>query len=241
MIDTISSFIEIRSREHNQILGNDSTLCQGESINLEVESECGGVVWQDGSNSLNYEITEAGEYSVGLIANGCWATDTIFVSIIDLPQINLGNDTALCIGESIDLISDEGLSYIWQNQTSDSIYTVTTSGQYYASISKEHCIVSDTISIEFEYCANPSFDLPNIFTPNGDGKNDVFEIVLPPFISFIELSIFNRWGNEVFRSTNQSIEWVGSGFSEGTYFWVLYYADIRARRYTKSGSVELKR
>ncbi|MBS7562790.1 gliding motility-associated C-terminal domain-containing protein [Mucilaginibacter sp. Bleaf8] len=64
-------------------------------------------------------------------------------------------------------------------------------------------------------------DIPNIFTPNGDGKNDVFEI--PELSSFAEneLLIVNRWGNSIYEKKNYRNEWTGEGLSEGTYFYIL--------------------
>lgn len=63
--------------------------------------------------------------------------------------------------------------------------------------------------------------VPNVFTPNGDGVNDYFEI--PGLAQFPEhrLIIFNRWGNEIFKSTNYQNNWNGSNLGEGTYYYVL--------------------
>ncbi|MDQ8004115.1 MAG: gliding motility-associated C-terminal domain-containing protein [Pedobacter sp.] len=63
---------------------------------------------------------------------------------------------------------------------------------------------------------------PNVITPNGDGKNDVFKIDGIELYRENTLSIFNRWGNEVFRSAGgYKNNWNGDGLSEGTYYYVL--------------------
>lgn len=63
---------------------------------------------------------------------------------------------------------------------------------------------------------------PNVITPNGDGKNDVFKIDGIELYKENTLSIFNRWGNEVFRSAGgYKNNWNGDGLSEGTYYYVL--------------------
>lgn len=63
---------------------------------------------------------------------------------------------------------------------------------------------------------------PNVITPNGDGKNDVFKIEGIELYRENTLSIFNRWGNEVFRSAGgYRNNWDGNGLSEGTYYYVL--------------------
>jgi gliding motility-associated-like protein len=72
----------------------------------------------------------------------------------------------------------------------------------------------------------PNYVLPNAFTPNGDGANDLYT-PFPGwrFIANVELQIFNRWGNLVFQTTEPTINWNGTNESgkelaEGTYFYV---------------------
>jgi gliding motility-associated-like protein/uncharacterized repeat protein (TIGR01451 family) len=64
--------------------------------------------------------------------------------------------------------------------------------------------------------------VPNVITPNGDGKNDVLKIEGIELYKENTLAIFNRWGNEVYRSAgNYQNNWSGEGLSEGTYYYVL--------------------
>jgi gliding motility-associated-like protein len=70
------------------------------------------------------------------------------------------------------------------------------------------------------------FFIPKAFTPNGDGKNDLFQIGgLDPYPDNY-MEIFNRWGNLVYKSTgygkNGSNWWDGSGLSDGTYYYFLH-------------------
>jgi gliding motility-associated-like protein len=65
-----------------------------------------------------------------------------------------------------------------------------------------------------------SFELPNIFTPNGDGVNDRF-VPFEAFPGKWVLTIFNRWGSEVFSSTNLVQGWNGEEAPSGTYYWVI--------------------
>ena len=64
-------------------------------------------------------------------------------------------------------------------------------------------------------------DFPNVITPNGDGKNDTFKIPGIELYAENTLSIFNRWGNEVYFKTNYNNDWSGEGLNEGTYFYLL--------------------
>jgi gliding motility-associated-like protein len=82
--------------------------------------------------------------------------------------------------------------------------------------------------------------IPNTFTPNGDGKNDTFKIVGKESFDSIELLIFNRWGNEVYRSKNYQDDWDGSGLNEGTYYYVITLKK-GADQTAKKGWILLKR
>jgi gliding motility-associated-like protein len=63
--------------------------------------------------------------------------------------------------------------------------------------------------------------IPNLFTPNGDGVNEAFEIRGLNLFSENELTIINRWGNEVYKATNYKNDWTGNGLNEGTYYYLL--------------------
>ena len=80
----------------------------------------------------------------------------------------------------------------------------------------------------------------NIFTPNGDGLNDFFEIPALPTdfctAQFASIKIFNRWGKEVYSSTSNTFKWDGKGVNDGVYFYVIDYKTT-----TYKGSVTLVR
>jgi gliding motility-associated-like protein len=62
----------------------------------------------------------------------------------------------------------------------------------------------------------PIYELPNAFTPNGDGQNDLFTPIKPyRLVSSINMQVFNRWGNLVFETTDPDINWDGSDFKTG--------------------------
>jgi len=84
-------------------------------------------------------------------------------------------------------------------------------------------------------------DIPTVFTPNGDGKNDTFTI--PGILSFpgSQLLIFNRWGNEVYHSNNYQNTWGGDGLSEGTYYYVLNKKELTGNFTTFKGWIFLRR
>jgi gliding motility-associated-like protein len=82
--------------------------------------------------------------------------------------------------------------------------------------------------------------VPSVITPNGDGKNDYFKI--NEFTGNLQLVIFNRWGNEEYRSDNYLNDWdgrnnKGSKLPEDTYFYILKFENGRVLK----GSVFIKR
>ncbi len=78
----------------------------------------------------------------------------------------------------------------------------------------------------------PSYILPNAFTPNGDGQNDIFRPMSSCFIERVEFTVFNRWGQTVFNTTDPQLNWdgknlTGSNLAEGTYFYKCRYFERR--------------
>ena len=78
------------------------------------------------------------------------------------------------------------------------------------------------------------YELPNVFTPSGDGINDLYHPFLPyKFVESIHLQVFNRWGTLVYETTNAQIDWdgtfLGNGepLSDGVYFYVCDINEIK--------------
>ena len=63
--------------------------------------------------------------------------------------------------------------------------------------------------------------IPNVFTPNGDGFNDFFEIEGIEGLDRVDLIVINRWGNEVYKNSNYKNNWDGRGLNDGTYYYVI--------------------
>jgi gliding motility-associated-like protein len=112
------------------------------------------------------------------------------------------------------LNSDER-EYLHSTEESFGCYALTTIDE----IGNESAF-STTICVEI--C--PAYELPNAFTPNGDGHNDLYIPRQNRFIESIDLKIFNRWGTLVFETKNPNIEWDGRDMNgnevpDGTYFY----------------------
>jgi gliding motility-associated-like protein len=95
--------------------------------------------------------------------------------------------------------------------------------------------VADTIVIP------EAFSMPNVITPNGDGKNDVLTISCSGVSSF-SLQIFNRWGQEVFSTNSVNIAWdgrtnAGVKVSDGTYYYVVKATSTSGKNWDRDGFI----
>lgn len=96
---------------------------------------------------------------------------------------------------------------------------------------------SDTLYVNFKVIdidGGRDFKPYNVFTPNGDGKNDTFRLDIPNDNcqdTFIKIIIYNRWGKLVFESTDRNFAWEGSGFPAGVYY---YYVEFKNKKFNNS-------
>lgn len=115
----------------------------------------------------------------------------------------------------------------------------TKSFQQTASVSSAESELSVNDNSKSYVVVVKPFFIPNLITPNGDGKNDRFEIKgFARFIS-IELRVFNRWGDLVFNQVNYDNNWSAEGLSEGTYFYVLKALDADGKLTEFKGWVQI--
>lgn len=224
--------------------------CAGESFTLDAGPDAITYLWQNGNTSQTFTATDEGIYWVTITnAIGCSTTDTCHVlTPWALPEINLGNDTIICLGdEKILDATGTGFSYLWNDGTTAATLTATIPGIYSVVVSDtNNCSFTDEINLS-PGCGHDIF-IPTAFSPNGDGVNDIYNIV--PFnelLSF-DIQIFSRWGQLIFESTDINTGWDGTYnniTSEiGTYiFKIVYQVETfdGAAEYTLSGTVALLR
>jgi len=133
-------------------------------------------------------------------------------------DFSLGNDTTLCVGQSLTLNPNmPNAIYTWQDSSHSSTFKVTQAGTYWVSayFADYNITTSDTINIAYINCDTvekiiPDIYIPNSFTPNGDGKNDVFNIKTVYEFSEFKLSIYGRWGDLIFDSDDINKGWDGT-------------------------------
>ena len=118
-------------------------------------------------------------------------------------------DTTFCFGTEIQLIGPPiNASFMWDDGTESSIRVVRRPGRYilYIDICGNQFEWEFTVDVENCPC---TIEIPNAFTPNGDGHNDIFNVVGDCNYQSYELKIFNRWGQMIYSSQNVEQGWNG--------------------------------
>ncbi len=193
-------------------LGNDTTLCPGQTLLLYATAANSTFLWQDNSINPTYNISQQGMYWVIITTKNCSNSDTINVYYSPPLNLFLGGDTSLCYGSIIKLdASNSNSTYHWQDNSNNSTYIVNQKGSYWVTvIDINNCSVSDTIKIIYQDCYTPDIYIPNCFTPNGDGLNDEFKIETLAEFNEFKMYIYNRWGELIFESGDINKGWNGT-------------------------------
>jgi gliding motility-associated-like protein len=132
-------------------LGNDTSLCAGDSILLSTNIPGANVSWSTGSNSPGITIRSAGKYWVTVGLDNCFATDTIEILHRGLPVFSLGNDTLVCQNQTIILQTSPlypNSNYVWSTGGAGSSIAVSQAGTYWLRLTDQYnCSFNDTINI----------------------------------------------------------------------------------------------
>jgi len=185
------------------------------------------------ANTLIQKQICAGESFMGYSKTGIYA-DTLKTSggcdsLVTLnltvsPKVNLGPDRAICAGDTILLNPGRYSQYLWQDNSTNPQYVVTAAGTYSVRVVDTlGCTSADTVVISPGSCF--AGKIPNTFTPNGDGINDTWKIAVLASYPQCLVMIYNRWGQEVYKSTGYAIPWDGKlngkNLPGGTYYYMI--------------------
>lgn len=133
----------------------------------------------------------------------------------------------------------------WDNVISKKTILINQNGIYKLRATFPDCLVKNyQVTIQNSDCKTKLY-IPNVFTPNGDGKNDVLQVYLSGY-SFNKISIFNRIGELVFSSVDKQFEWNGQSKNKnlptGVYVYLVDYSNnITNERLNKTGTITLVR
>ena len=142
-------------------LGNDSTLCAGNTLTLNATAPSAiSYLWSDNTNNNTLQAIQSNQY-IATTTNYCGTkSDTITLTFEPLPSVDLGNDTILCDGQVLNFDVTDTLAtiYAWQDGTGTPTYTISQTGLYFVELSSSCGTVSDSINV-FVYASNLSLDL----------------------------------------------------------------------------------
>ncbi|NNK80218.1 MAG: gliding motility-associated C-terminal domain-containing protein, partial [Flavobacteriales bacterium] len=245
--------------------GPDTMICQGEPVTLgaiPVSPDGTTFAWSPTiamndstleNPTVNPEITTT--YTVVTNNSICSGSDEVTVIVEESPEISFEIEAVpSCTGLKVNFLNtgDSGLDYIWDlgdgttstdlspsnEYTFDALYTILLTG-----ISDMNCSYTlEEILDASEFTDYFDIVLPNVFTPNGDGENDEFNINITGEIEeCFYMEIFNRWGQTVFNASGNNTRWdgyttAGELVQPGVYFYVIEFNEASYK-----GSVQVIR
>lgn len=227
-------------------LGNDTLMCaDGWQLQLEAPAVFDNIIWSTGETTAAIFISNAGEYSVSIETDCEIILDTILITEDPFlhAQIDLGDDQQLCPPGGIDefiLQADTQLpDYLWSTGETDSFIIVTEPGLYWLRSELLCNTISDTVVVSL--CDD--LYIPNAFSPNGDGINDTWQLIITDPSAIISIQVFNRWG-EVVAEGATGFNWDGNYEGQpapvGVYVYSIVYMDGTEQRIA-AGNITLVR
>ncbi|MBL7765569.1 MAG: gliding motility-associated C-terminal domain-containing protein [Chitinophagaceae bacterium] len=261
--DTSSLQVYVEAQPSASFTIEDDQVCLGEPVFLhELVSNVSGFAWDYGDNSLDtnrsnpvHTYSNAGNYTITLTPFGinliCPPSNgsvSLPVTVLEYPRVNLGPDTMICPGVTgaifITNTFNGSALYEWSTGETSNGISITQPGHYWVKASNGDCITVDSIWVKRDCYIN----VPNSFSPNGDGLNDYFipRELLSSGVKTFSMSIFNRWGEKIF--TTSAIDgrgWDGkyNGVLQpmGVYVYTMEVEFINNTRKNFSGNVTLVR
>ncbi|MFM9984143.1 MAG: gliding motility-associated C-terminal domain-containing protein [Flavobacteriales bacterium] len=294
-------------------LGPDTGFCEDQDVTLDTGwPEEYDIQWSTGDNTSAITVNQTGVYSVDVTSpDGCYSTDEVIVDVYSYPVVELGEDTAMCVPATYEIMAPggDGYNYNWSTGDTTQAIIASQSGVYSVTVDNDYCFTSDQIVLVFnplptnpfaettEFCfgyppyvldldaMNPgsqyiwstgytgqiygamapgfvtvlvttpfecvdefqieiteqcpgSLYIPNSFSPNGDGINDVW-FVKGENIAEFELKLYNRWGELFWETKSENQPWTGQRRSDGEYYVEagVYPFIVTFKLYDENGAV----
>ncbi len=213
----------------------DENICKGDTTILNsYYPDANSYAWNTGSINDSIVVTDSGMYNVSITIGSCVRTDSAYISYREALNYSIGSDTIACNGDSVIIsVNIFGVNYSWNTGATTPSIIVSEPGNYQVNVNNGCETVVRSKNIEFNDC-ECIYEIPNVFTPDGDDYNNVFKIKLNREKSCIIdlLEIYNRWGTKIYESTQN--EWPGvnskgNPVSQGTYYYIVR---INKKQYT---------
>jgi gliding motility-associated-like protein len=227
-------------------------ICFGEEYYLkaEVSAHHQNIIWSTSEKTSAITIKEEGHYWIEA-SNDCGSVrDSFFLKVNPVPGLEVSNDTTILLGTSTRLFALGGHEYTWfpafglscidcsnphAKPEKNTSYLVSAKNEFGCHAQKQINVFVDE---------NLNVYIPNIFSPNNDGQNDIL-FVRGKGIKEFQFSIFNRWGEKVFETYDLNYGWDGNfkgePASQGIYIYMLQAHLESGQTITKKGDITLLR
>lgn len=236
-------------------INGDTVLCDGEKSILNATSNLSNTqyVWQPSNmNSSAIQVSESDTGYVYLKGTHplCGTNmDSVLIVAGKIPTVVAPSNDTICMGDVVNVsasadVSGAVISWFPANLTGENqSFSPAQTTKYYVQANSGGCI---SALDSFLIVVNPLCDLvvPNVFTPNGDGVNDVFHLVEINGIKKLEGVILNRWGNLIFEINTPDFEWKGMNqqgkkVDDGVYFYKMKATLMNNQELKKYGYIHV--
>lgn len=223
-------------------------MCNGQPVSLNASFYDATIKWNTGDTTQVYQAVDTGTYIVNATIDGCTFTEKVTIINLDMNGFN-PPDTTFCQGDNILLSPGIEGEYLWSNGATTKQLKIESSGVYEATIKNICGEFQFKQKAEAEDCRCRVY-VPNIFTPNDDGINDLLQPYLDCDYTYeiLHFEVYNRWGGRVWSSPAALAPWDGNLHGRrapiDTYVWYLTYDIIEAgkrRSIIEKGDVSLIR
>lgn len=257
-----SVIVTVLPREEAHILNTITQLCAGDTLVLQGTTKASVFEWTPKTNMINDNSpapsvypSQTTQYKLIAYPGVCQVADSITITVIEKPTIDAGNDVTINEGQRMQIRASGADNYLWTPALGLNSATVPDP---YVSIPmgidsviykvtgwlNNGCYSSDTVSVHVN--VTTFVDAPTAFTPNGDGKNDVFRPIVKGAYRLAEFMVYDRWGAIVFKTKEAGKGWDGKAKTAmketGVYVWVVKAINKRTGEHvSKKGTVVLIR
>lgn len=232
-------------------IGVDTSICFGDSISLSSNITGAKHKWSTGDTTTSIIVSKKGTYSLKVESGQCKAEDKVTIGILPPIFVDLGGSYSVCEYDTasfIQLDAGKGFAkYLW-TPTEDTTrwIIVQEAGNYYVVVEDYRGCKGDDGTKIARTC-DFEFYIPNAFTPNNDGLNDIFKPRALEVLDF-KFSIYTNWGERIFATNNPQQGWdgiyKGKVCQQGVYLYVISfkgYSNKLLRNYNFKGTVSLIR
>lgn len=226
--------------------------CYGDSTYVTAVHNGFDLLWDNNDTYESTWLTDSSSGYVYITSTNplCGSTtDSIYITVHSLPTIIAYNDTVVGIGGEVSLWAEGGLTYEWTPTPTEcvdddcaEIYTVPSESTTYVVIGTDQygCMNSDTVNVEIS--GYMEVFVPNVFSPNGDGWNDVLQIQGPRLFNY-QIQIFDRWGKLMYESNDQKTYWdgkyQGQELAPQTFVYILVGETVLGEEIKQTGNVTI--